>query len=196
MSESKKMNYTGLVVGILVVFAIGYAFISAGEQSDPKAQIKNTQSAGGAGKEAPGDPRTDVVMAPDFTLVDLAGDQQTLSEYKGKVVFVNFWATWCGPCRQEIPYFIELTTKYKDQGFEVLGIALDPREFDKVPGFVDQIGINYPVMTDVKGVSNMYGGIRSIPTTFVVDREGYVVEMIVGSRPKDEFERIIKQNLE
>jgi len=130
--------------------------------------------------------------APDFALEDLNGDVIRLSDYKGKVVFINFWATWCPPCRVEIPYFIEMIDEYGDDGFEILGIDLDPRDFAKVPAFVEQEGINYPVMYDTKGVSNLYGGIQSIPTTFVVNRNGKVVERIVGSRPKNEFVRILK----
>lgn len=132
------------------------------------------------------------VDAPDFILEDLEGNAIRLSDYRGKVVFVNFWATWCPPCRAEIPYFIEMIDEYGDDGFIVLGIDLDPRDFAKVPAFVEQQGINYPVMYDTKGVSNLYGGIQSIPTTFVVNRNGKVVERIVGSRPKSEFVRILK----
>lgn len=129
------------------------------------------------------------VAAPDFALENLDGDVIKLSDYKGKVVFLNFWATWCPPCRAEIPYFIELVEQYGEDGFVVLGVDLDPRDFSKVPAFVDQQGINYPVLYDTKRVSGMYGGIQSIPTTFVINRDGKVVEQIVGSRPKNVFER-------
>ncbi|WP_456443157.1 TlpA family protein disulfide reductase [Caldithrix abyssi] len=136
--------------------------------------------------------------APAFTLNDLNGKEVSLSDFKGKVVFVNFWATWCPPCRKEIPAFIELIDKYGDDGFVILGVAVDPREFqnvDKVKPFAKEMGINYPVVYDTKGVSQLYGGIRSIPTTFVINREGKVVGRIVGSRPKDVFEGIIKDLL-
>ena len=132
------------------------------------------------------------VAAPDFALENLDGDVVRLSDYKGKVVFLNFWATWCPPCRAEIPYFIELVDQYGEDGFIVLGVDLDPRDFSKVPGFVAQQGINYPVLYDTKQVSGMYGGIQSIPTTFVINRDGKVVEQIVGSRPKQVFESIVK----
>ncbi|MHB2150486.1 TlpA family protein disulfide reductase [Calditrichota bacterium LG25] len=136
--------------------------------------------------------------APAFTLNDLNGKEVSLSDFKGKVVFVNFWATWCPPCRKEIPAFIELIDQYGDDGFVILGVAVDPREFqnvDKVKPFAKEMGINYPVVYDTKGVSQLYGGIRSIPTTFVINREGKVVGRIVGSRPKDVFEGIIKDLL-
>ena len=133
------------------------------------------------------------VAAPDFALEDLEGDVVRLSDHKGKVVFLNFWATWCPPCRAEIPYFIDLVEKYGDDGFEVVGIALDPRDFSKVQTFVDQQGINYTILYDTKNVQGMYGGIQSIPTTFVINRDGKVVEQIVGSRPKNVFESTIKK---
>ncbi len=133
------------------------------------------------------------VAAPDFALEDLDGNIVKLSDYRGKVVFLNFWATWCPPCRAEIPYFIELIEQYGKDGFVVLGVDLDPRDFSKVPAFVSQQGMNYPVLYDTKGVSGMYGGIQSIPTTFVINRDGKVVEQIVGSRPKNVFESIIKK---
>lgn len=133
------------------------------------------------------------VAAPDFALEDLDGDVVRLSDHKGKVVFLNFWATWCPPCRAEIPYFIDLVEKYGDDGFEVVGIALDPRDFSKVQTFVDQQGINYTILYDTKNVQGMYGGIQSIPTTFVINRDGKVVEQIVGSRPKNVFESTIKK---
>jgi cytochrome c biogenesis protein CcmG/thiol:disulfide interchange protein DsbE len=133
------------------------------------------------------------VSAPDFALENLDGDIVKLSDYHGKVVFLNFWATWCPPCRAEIPYFIELVEQYGDDGFEVIGVDVDPRDFSKVPNFVAQQGINYPVLYDTKGVSQIYGGIQSIPTTFVINRNGKVVDQIIGSRPKHVFESIVKK---
>ncbi|HID38145.1 MAG TPA: redoxin domain-containing protein [Calditrichaeota bacterium] len=175
-----------LAVTALIVVAIGYFFINNNSQT----AAAKTQQASMVSNESQ-QQEQDYPEAPDFTLPDLDGNDITLSDFRGQIVFVNFWATWCGPCRMEIPHFIELIDKYGDD-FVVLGVALDPREFDKVPGFAKKLGINYPVVYDKKGVSRMYGGIQSIPTTFVVNREGKVVEYIVGSRPKADFERIIK----
>jgi thiol-disulfide isomerase/thioredoxin len=132
------------------------------------------------------------VMAPDFALENLEGEVVRLSDYRGKVVFLNFWATWCPPCRAEIPHFIDLVEQYGEDGFVVLGVDVDPRDFSKVPAFVEQQGINYPVMYDTKQISGMYGGISSIPTTFVINKEGKVVEHLVGSRPRQVFESIVK----
>ena len=178
-----------MTIGVLavIVIALGYAFMNdSGTAPVSQAQAAPQQAA---------PQNVNFPDAPDFTLQNLDNQDVTLSALKGKVIFVNFWATWCGPCRQEIPYFVDLVEQYGDDGFEVLGIALDPREFNKVPGFVDEMGINYPVLLDKTGVSQMYGGIRSIPTTFVINRDGKVVERIVGSRPKEVFEQIITANL-
>ncbi len=185
-NQLKSMQWPLLGITAIAVFILGYLFIgNANGKSVPSTPVKAAVAAPDNSDKNP--------SAPDFTLPDLEGNQLSLSDYKDKVIFINFWATWCPPCRAEIPYFIDLVNQYGDDGFVVLGIALDPREFDKVAPFVEQMNINYPVVLDKNGVQNLYGGIGSIPTTFVVNRNGEVVDQIVGSRPKAEFERIIKK---
>ena len=131
--------------------------------------------------------------APDFTLEDLNGKNVKLSDFKGKVVIINFWATWCPPCKAEIPDFIELYKTYQKKGLVILGIALDNKE--KVVKFVKDNGINYPVLMGNQEVSNLYGGISGIPTSFVVDRKGIIKNVFVGLRSKEVFEQNIKDNL-
>ncbi len=134
--------------------------------------------------------------APDFTLKDINGNPVKLSDYKGKLVFVNFWATWCPPCRAEIPSFVELIEKYGDQGFTILGISVDkPADLEKIPAFMDKMKMNYPVLIASTEVVQAYGGISSIPTTFVINKEGNVLGRIVGSRSREMFESIIKKYL-
>lgn len=119
--------------------------------------------------------------AADFAL-PRSGDGKTvrMSDFKGKVRLVNFWATWCPPCRAEIPHFVEMYDELKGQGVEIIGISLD-REGDKVVApFVKDNKMNYPVLIGNNDVANAYGGIRGIPTTFVVDREGRIVKKYVG----------------
>lgn len=194
-----KMVMT-IILATALVMALGYIFIINATDNGHEAVVAPAVKEQKA--DQPVAQKNDVKKkvspypdAPNFSLKDLENNDVQLSDYKGKVVFVNFWATWCGPCRAEIPYFIDLVNKYDKDGFVVLGIALDPREFTKVPDFVKKIGINYPVLFDQSGVSEVYGGIQSIPTTFVVNRDGKVVEMIIGSRPKEVFESIIQSNL-
>ena len=110
--------------------------------------------------------------APDFELKELSGAVHELSEYKGKVVLVVFWATWCPPCRQEIPSLIRLQKRYAANGFEVLSISLDSRPEKELPRFIARNNINYRVLIGTPQVEKDYGGISSIPQGFLVDREG------------------------
>ena len=131
-------------------------------------------------------------MAPNFTLNDLNGKPHTLSSTKGKVVILDFWATWCPPCREEIPHFISLYGKYRRKGLEVIGISLDRGGTEPVRRFVDTNGINYPILMGDQKVTRDYGGIRSIPTTFIIDRQGRITEKFVGYRSEKVFEDAIK----
>lgn len=125
--------------------------------------------------------------APDFTLEDLDGRESSLSSYRGKVVFLNFWATWCGPCRAEMPSMERLYAELPRDRFEIL--AVDMREFrGKVAEFVDELDLTFPVLLDERGVTGAMYGIRGIPTTYLVDKEGNLVARLVGSRQWDTAE--------
>ncbi len=193
-NSKQYLIYGGIVV---LIIAIAWVIFSGGNSSKKVApQSVQTQQQQPAQKSAAvSTPEDQYPMAPDFELPDLDGKNIKLSDFKGKVVFLNFWATWCPPCKREIPGFINLINKYGKDGFIVLGVAVDPREFEKVKPYAERIGINYPVVYDKKGVSQLYGGIRSIPTTFVINRQGKVLGQIVGSRPEQTFEGIIKKLL-
>ena len=112
--------------------------------------------------------------APNFTLMSLDGRSVKLSDYRGKVVVINFWATWCPPCRAEIPDLIAAQQRYREKGVEILGIALDDDGREVVEPFVRDNGITYPVLIGNEEVTRLYGGISSIPTTFILDREGAI----------------------
>ena len=131
--------------------------------------------------------------APGFTLVDLDGKKVSLSDFKGRPVLVNFWATWCAPCKLEMPWFEEYRAKYKGQGFEVLGIAEDDAPKDEIVKTAKRAGVSYPVLLTDNKVANLYGGVDSLPTSFYVDRSGKVVEETVGLAPKDEVEANIRK---
>src|ERR1700731_1352665 len=115
---------------------------------------------------------SDRKTAPDFTLADASGAPVKLSDYKGKVVLLNFWATWCGPCKIEIPWFIEFNKTYKDQGFAVLGVSLDDDGWKSVKPYLTDKKIDYTVVVGGNEVSKSYGGVDSLPTTFIIDRDG------------------------
>lgn len=129
--------------------------------------------------------------APHFTLTDLSGKSISLSDLKGKVIFINFWATWCPPCRQEIPDFIEFYNKNKDNGAVILGVSVD-KSADKVRDFADEYQINYPVVMATNEMVNDYRPGRYIPTTIIVDPSGMIKEKKVGIMNKAALEHYLK----
>lgn len=131
--------------------------------------------------------------APDFTLTDISGQKVSLADFKGKAVMLNFFASWCPPCRSEIPDFIELQKAYGDKGFTFVGVSLVDQKESK--NFAEKMGINYPVLVDDGKVSMLYGPVRSIPTTYVIGKDAKVVKMYIGARSKDVFEADIKEML-
>ena len=131
--------------------------------------------------------------APDFVLSDLSGKPVQLSEFKGKMVILNFWATWCGPCREEIPDFVDLYKKHMDKGLIIIGISLDQAGEKMVKTFVSRYKMNYPVLLTDNQVDNIYGGVYVIPTTFIINRNGRVVNKIIGNPGIEVFKREIKQ---
>jgi thiol-disulfide isomerase/thioredoxin len=130
--------------------------------------------------------------APDFALQDIYGNEVKLSDFRGKVIILDFWATWCPPCRKGIPDLIDLQNKYRND-LTIIGISLDQANTikDVVP-FSKSYGINYPVVYGNASVVNQYGGIQAIPTSFIIDREGNIVDKHVGLIPKQEYEKYLR----
>jgi peroxiredoxin len=137
--------------------------------------------------------KNDPPVAPDFTLNDLKGNQISLSEYKGKVLFLNFWATWCPPCRAEIPDFIEVYDEYKSKGLEILGVSVDEIGADKVSKFVERYKMNYPVAMATNELFRNYPPPQHIPTTIVIDRDGKIQHRKVGLMSKQELIDLFNQ---
>ncbi len=130
----------------------------------------------------------------DLNLKDLNGDVVKLSSFKGKVVLINFWATWCDPCKEEIPFLVEFYERYKGAGLVILGVNLDKRR-KKVPPFVVEFGINYPILMGGPKDAGDWA-IRGVPMSFFVNREGKIVEIFMGPRSKAAFESEIKKLLQ
>lgn len=145
----------------------------------------DTGSAGTKSAEA-------LKTAPEFDLEILSGGRAKLTDYRGKVVILDFWATWCPPCIKEIPDFVELQKKYGDKGLAILGISLDQNPKRVLRPFVKKYKMNYPVLLTDGKVDRAYGGITGIPTTFVINRKGEIYKQYVGFRPKNVFEADIK----
>ena len=118
--------------------------------------------------------------APNFTLTDLNGQPLELASYRGKVVLLDFWATWCTPCRAEIPHFIEFQNTYRDQGFQAIGISMDD-DLKPVRPFYEQFKMNYPVALGNEKLAQAYGGILGLPVTFLIDRDGRIAAKYVGA---------------
>ena len=135
---------------------------------------------------AKGDPNRKV--APQFALKDGDGRTVNLADFKGKVVLLNFWATWCGPCKIEIPWFIDFEQKYKDRGFAVLGVAMDDEGWEVVKPYVAKNNINYRILIGNDDVAGKYGGVDSLPTTFIIDKDGRITSTHVGLVSKSEYE--------
>jgi cytochrome c biogenesis protein CcmG/thiol:disulfide interchange protein DsbE len=134
--------------------------------------------------------------APDFELKDANGKVVRLSDYRGKVVLLDFWATWCGPCNIEVPWFTEFQRKYKDRGFEVLGVSMDDDGWKAVSPFVAEKKINYRIVLGNDQTGDQYGGVEALPTTFVIDRDGRIASVHVGLSGKKEFEDAIQKLLD
>lgn len=145
--------------------------------------------------------------APAFALEDLSGKKVTLASYKGKAVLVNFWATWCAPCKIETPWLVDLRNQYAPQGFEILGISAEGDDIKKddkpawekqktdVAKFVQQMHMPYPVLIDGDSITQQYDGVDAMPTSFFVDRNGTVVAAQMGLTSKEDIESNIKKAL-
>lgn len=144
-------------------------------------------------------PSADAVLAgqpaPAWKLKDLDGREVSSEQFKGKVVVVDFWATWCAPCIDEIPGYIALQKKYGSQGFVVVGVSFDRRGPAHVKKFAEANGMNYPIVMADDEVAEAFGGFDALPTTFLISREGRILHRKVGAAPHEEYERLVQQAL-
>jgi peroxiredoxin len=141
-------------------------------------------------------PDKDRHEAPDFALKDSDGKTVHLTDYRGKVVMLDFWATWCPPCKLEIPWLIDLERKNKDRGFEVLGVSMDDEGWEVVKPFMREAGLNYRVVIGNDATAEIYGNVESLPETFLIDREGKIAAIHVGLASRKIFEDEVAQLLD
>lgn len=185
MGLTKKQRswlYTGFFIGvILLMFVINNSGSEPEQGPYPPNYVPATQKSS--------------VKAADFSLSTSDGKTLKLSDLKGKVVILDFWATWCPPCRKGIPDLIDLKKRYGAKGVEIVGISVDQETKPDVVPFIKDYGINYPVVYADNGIVINYGGIRAIPTTFVIDREGKIVASYEGLVSKLTYENHIKKLL-
>jgi cytochrome c biogenesis protein CcmG/thiol:disulfide interchange protein DsbE len=173
----------------IVLFALMVVVI-AGLLAVAKYRSKYSgHSARNAVATAPGHP------APDFVLADLQGHTVKLSDLRGKAVVLNFWATWCPPCKQEIPWFVDLQKRYGSEGLQIVGVAMDDSGQEDVQKFAAENAINYPILLGQEEVAEEYGGINYLPTTFYIDRNGVVINRVFGEADRGEIEQNVKRAL-
>jgi thiol-disulfide isomerase/thioredoxin len=175
MSAGKR-NPFALVVVALVAAAMLYFGFHMARRSAPPAITKSGP-------------------APDFTLQSLDGKSMRLSDFRGKAVLLNFWATWCGPCKIEMPWFIELQKQYQAQGLQIVGVAMDDSSKEDIAKFAQEMGVNYPVLIGKEAVGDAYGGVPALPESFFIGRDGKIVDKIIGLKGKSEIEDSIKKAL-
>ena len=182
-----------IVIGILAVIVVGAHYADKATRLPHAKLAVPATAAKDAGKPA-----------PDFTLKDLDGKDLSLSEYKGKVVLVNFWATWCEPCRFEIPWLIEMQQKYGPKGFTVVGVAMDDEGRSIVAPWVQKerfdvngtkSQMNYPIVIGNDAAADKFGGLLGYPTSVLISRDGKQIKRITGLISYDEISKTIESQL-
>ena len=168
-----------VVVALMIFFGVHMQHRSSGKAGESTAKV------GG--------------VAPDFTLQTLDGQTVKLSDYRGKAVLLNFWATWCEPCKIEMPWFIDLQKQYGPAGLQIVGVAMDDADTKDIVKFAQDMHVDYPILTgkdaDREKIADAYGGVQFLPESFYLDRDGKILERAFGLKGRGEIEGNIKKAL-
>jgi len=174
-----KLNLIKKIIGL----SLAAVFMSAcsGNQDKSKAVSDKQKNEKTSQQSA-----SNLGEAPDFTKSTMEGKELQLSDYRGEVVLLNFWATWCAPCRREIPALIDLQNKYQNQ-LTIVGVALDEEGFEVVRPYAEEMNINYPIVMDDYSYGEKLGGIYMVPTTYIIDQEGMIAARKIGEVTVDDL---------
>ncbi len=185
----------GIVIGITALLLLGKRASKPPDSANAAANVSGTQNSAATPAQGPGDPPRGS-MAPAFKLKNIAdGKEVELSSFHGKAVLLNFWATWCGPCKIEMPWLVDLQKKYGPQGLQIVGVAMDDASDKEIADFSHKMGVNYIVLKGTEKVGDLYGGVDRLPLTYYLDRSGKVVDEIVGLASESVIEDDIKRAL-
>ena len=170
------------IVGGLALIAIAAGFYFVNRHHGVPTRLVGTRA-------------TERALAPDFSLPDLTGQKLSLSSYRGKVVLLDFWATWCDPCREEIPHFVELQKKYGAEGLQIVGVSMDDGP-EPVREFYQRFKMNYPVVMGNAKTGELYGGVLGLPIAFLIGRDGRIIARHIGATDISVFEKEIANLLQ
>jgi len=176
--KRNALVFVALFVAILAMLASG-KYLDRTRKHGPLKLVGNVQG----------------VQAPDFSLPSLDGRKVKLSDFRGKAVLLNFWATWCPPCKVEMPWFADLQKQYGQDGLVVLGVAMDDSEPATIAKFASEMGVNYQVLLGTNKVSDDYGDVQYLPTTFYIARDGTIVDKMTGLLGRKDIEDAVKKTL-
>ncbi len=190
VEEKKKLDANKIITYVVIIIVLILLVVNNWNCKEEKLDFSQQQEPGQMLQQE-NTSAEESSVAPDFALPTLDGKTVKLSDFKGKVVIVDFWATWCPPCRKGIPDLIALQKENKN--LQIIGISVDQNPDEVIPGFVKEYGINYPVVIADEKVIMSYGGIRNIPTSFVISSDGKIVSKYVGLVEKSVLEADIKK---
>jgi len=178
------VNRNAIVI-VVVIAAVALMLFAGVRMARPRAGVVKLSPVGKNGS-----------VAPDFELKSLDGKPVRLSDFRGKAVLLNFWATWCGPCKIETPWLVELQNQYGHDGLQVVGVEMGDDGKDEIAKFVKDMGVNYPILIGKEAVGDAYGGVLGLPETFFIGRDGKIVDKLAGLHGKGEIEDSIKKALD